>query len=407
MGYTKQAIKGVSWIGLLRATTRVVSFAKIAVLARILTPAQFGAYGIAALMLSFLEILTETGVNVVLIQEKDKIDKYIPAAFAVSIIRGIIIFAFILIIAPLVAAFFQTPESLPLLQLISIVPLLRGFINPAVIKFQKDLQFQKEFWYRFLVFAVDAIMAMIFAYLTKNPASIVFGLIAGVVFEVLLSFVIVKPLPHFGFETSYFTKILHRGKWVTLSGIFHYLFQNGDNIVVGKLLGSSSLGLYQLGYSLAILPVSEVADVVSRVTFPVYTKIAGDKERLKKAFFKTTTVVTLLTVPFGFLLFLFPEQIVGLVFGSKWIGIVPTLRILAIFGMVRAIAGSSSALFLSIGKQEYVTAVTLASIVGLSLSIIPLVLQFGLIGAALAALIGTFTALPLFVYFVFKIFRSS
>ncbi|MBI2430718.1 MAG: lipopolysaccharide biosynthesis protein [Candidatus Levybacteria bacterium] len=406
MGYTKQAIKGISWIGLLRAATRIVSFGKIAVLARILTPAQFGAYGIAALVLSFLEILTETGVNVVLIQEKETIDRYIPAAFAASIIRGILISAFILLVSPFVAAFFQTPESLPLLQLISVVPLLRGFINPSVVKFQKELQFQKEFWYKFSVFTLDAVMAMIFAYLTKNPASIVFGLIAGVMFEVVLSFVIVKPLPHFRFETAYLTKILHRGKWVTLSGIFHYLFQNGDNIVVGKLLGSSSLGLYQLGYSLAILPVSEVADVVSRVTFPVYVKIAEEKERLRMAFIKTILVITFCTLPLGIILFIFPEDVVRFVFGEQWLGVAPALRVLAIFGVVRAISGFSATLFLSIGKQEYVTIATFVSILVLAITIIPLVMQFGLLGAAFSALFGSIAASFLYCYFVQKVFRQ-
>lgn len=406
-GYSKTAVKGVSWIGLLRFTTRIVSFLKTAILARILTPAQFGAYGIAALILSFLEILTETGVNVVLVQEKDTIDKYVSAAWVVSIIRGVIISILIFLAAPFIANFFNTQNSLQLLQLISIVPLFRGFINPAVVKFQKELQFNREFWYRFSIFTVDATTAMLFAYFTKSPASIVFGLIAGVLFEVILSFVVVSPLPKFSFEKSYMTKIIHRGKWVTLSGIFHYLFQNGDNIVVGKLLGSSSLGLYQLGYSLAILPISEVADVVSRVTFPLYTKIAEEKDRLQKAFIKTIFVITLFTLPFGLLLFFFPKELVQIFFGEKWLGVVPALRVLAIFGVIRAISGFCATLFISIGKQEYVTIATFVSIGVLGITIIPFVLQFSIVGAAYSALLGSIIASFVYLYFTLKIFNKN
>ncbi|QQG40486.1 MAG: lipopolysaccharide biosynthesis protein [Candidatus Levyibacteriota bacterium] len=407
MGYTTQAIKGISWVGLLRGTTRIVSFAKIAILARILTPAQFGVYGIAALALSFLDVLTETGVNVILIQEKDDIDRHISSAWIVSIARGILMSGVILVMAPFVAGFFQSPDSLFLLQLISIVPLLRGFINPSVVKFQRDLQFKKEFLYRSVLFVIDAGTAVAVAFATHQAASIVVGLIVGVVVEAVLSFVVAKPRPTLRFENEYIAKIFHRGKWVTLSGVFQYLFQNVDNIVVGKLLGTGSLGLYQLGYSISILPISEVADVVSRVTFPVYTKIADDTDRLRKAFMRTVMIIACVTIPFGIILFFFSEQLITLVFGKQWVGVVPALRVLAIFGVIRAVFGFCATLFLAVGKQEYITVATLASITAMGLVIVPFVNSFGLIGAAYAALVGSVFGSIVFSFFTIKVLYSK
>ena len=77
MSYTARALKGISWVGLFRASTRIMAFVKTALLARILSPSQFGIYGIALIVLGFLETITETGVNVVLVQEKENIEKYI------------------------------------------------------------------------------------------------------------------------------------------------------------------------------------------------------------------------------------------------------------------------------------------------------------------------------------------
>ncbi len=91
MGYYKQALNGISWMGLLRIFTRSLALIKIAVLARILLPAQFGIYGIATLVLGLLEMLTETGINIFLIQQKEKVDEYVDSAWVVSIIRGFII----------------------------------------------------------------------------------------------------------------------------------------------------------------------------------------------------------------------------------------------------------------------------------------------------------------------------
>jgi O-antigen/teichoic acid export membrane protein len=144
MGYFKDALKGISWMTALEGLTKAVAVLKIAVLARILTPSQFGSYGIALLVLGFLEVLTETGINVFLIQEKDEIQKYLDSAWVVSIIRGILVSLLIIFTVPFVTHFFKTPEVTTLLYLISAVAFIRGFINPMEVTFQKELKFMKQ-----------------------------------------------------------------------------------------------------------------------------------------------------------------------------------------------------------------------------------------------------------------------
>ena len=406
MGYKRDVIRGVSWIAVLRFFTRATAFFKTIILARVLVPSQFGAYGVAMLVVGFLEVMTETGVNVFLIQEKDT-DAHINSAWIVSIVRGIIIALVIVLSTPLIVNFFHSPESTPLLYTISIVPLLRGFINPSIVKLQKNLNFNLEFRYKFFIFLVDSIVAIAFTLITHNPIGIVIGMIVGVLFEVLLSYRIAKPTPLLQFNSLYIKKIVRRGKWVTASGIFNYLFHNADNIVVGRILGTAPLGAYQIAYSLSILPISEMADVFSRVTFPVYAKTAGDKKRLRIAFVKTQLVITALAVPFGIVLFLFPKEIVHFVLGEKWLGAVVVLPILGVFAVIRTISGSASALFLAVGKQEYVTVATFVSMVGLIVPIVPMVMRYGLWGAALSALIGSLVAMPVFLYYTLKVLKTN
>lgn len=403
MGYTRKAIKGISWVGALRASMRGIAVLRTIILARILTPSQFGLVGIAVLVLGLVEMLTETGINVFLVQE-EKIEKYINTAWVVSLIRGCIIALLIAATAPFVSQFFNAPDALPLLFLVSLVPFIRGFINPAIVRFQKNLAFDKEFRFRLAIFAVDFLVAITFALGTRDASSLIFGFIAGAIFEVLLSFFIVRPVPKLAFEVETLKAVFHRGKWVTAYSVLNYGFQNGDAIAVGRLLDSFQLGLYQVGYKIATIP-QEVVDSVSRVTFPIYTKIGGDASRLRKAFFKTLAACCLFAIPFGLVLFFFTQELVVLFLGQQWLGLVPALKVLAFFGIVRSLSNVVFPLFLAMKKQAYVTVVTLVALGGLALTVIPLTTTYGIVGAGIAALFGVFTAIPFVIYYVWRILR--
>lgn len=404
MGYSKQAFVGVSWMVGFRVFSRIIAFLRIYILARLLVPSQFGVFGIASLVLIFLEILTETGINVFLVQKKDDIDKYINTSWIVSIIRGILMSLVIVISSPLIVKFYNSPDAYSVLLVAALVPFVKGFINPSIAKFQKELKFNKKFSYSSSQFFVESVATVILIFIMRSPMGLIWGLVAGAVFEVFLSFLMAKPLPRPTFEKSLFLDVISRGKWITASGIFSYFFQNGDNIVVGKIIGMSALGIYDMTYRISILPITEIADVIAQVTFPVYVKISHDLKRLRNAFLKTIFTVSLLCIPVGIIFFLFPKEIILLLLGNKWLGAVPVLQVLAIFGAVRAISGVSTTVFLSVNKQEYSAIVMFVSFLVLAITIIPFVNIFGLIGAGFSALAGSIAALPVIVYFLIKIF---
>ena len=403
MGYTKDTIKGISWVGLFRFFTRIIALLRTVILARIFNPAQFGVFGVASLVLALVEILTDTGINVFLVQAKGDGKKYLNTAWFVSIIRGIIIGLIIFITSWLTVSFFNSQSALGLIMLISVVPVIRGFINPAIAFFQKELAFKKEFYFKSLVFLSDSIISIILALLTRNIYSLVIGMIVAAVFEVIFSFIYVSIKPKFTFDRKHFDIILHSGKWVTAAGVFNYIFSNLDSIVVGRLLGTYSLGLYQMAYKISVNPLTELSDILSRVTFPVYVKISSDKKRTKNAFIKSLVSIMFIAIPLAIIGFYFADIIVNLLLGSKWVSTVPVFRILIIFGAIRTILGYASSLFLGFNKQKYVTLVTFVGLIGLAIFIYPLTINFGIVGAAYSALIGALFTAPLFVLLVRKL----
>jgi len=406
MGYSKDIVKGVSWLGGLKVVSRAIAFFKTAILARLLVPAQFGLFGIASLVLEFLEILTETGINTILIQEKDNTDSYVDTAWVVSIIRGLVISIILILASPLIVHFFNSPDSLKLLYLMASVPIIRGFINPAIVKLVKDLTFKKEFLFRFSIYLFDTLVAVSLAIITHSAASIIYGLIAGAILEVALSYLVVRPIPKIKFEGDKFKEVVNRGKWVTGAGIFDYFFYNLDDIVVGRILGTNLLGIYQVAYRISTLPITEVSDVFGKVTFPVYVKISNDRNRLKKAFLRTIASIALITLPFGILLLIFSQEVVLIVLGPNWLGAVGVLKVLAIFGVLKAVSNAVFAVLLSLRKQKYITLITFIGILGLSVTIIPLVRVYGIVGAGISAFIGTIVAIPAAIYSLNKAFRE-
>src|SRR3989344_6658694 len=239
MGYTKHAITGFSWMGLQKLVRRLIGYIRIAILARIITPEQFGIFGIATLTLAFLEIFTETGINVFLIQEKENIDKYINTAWVISILRGLFIGIILLLTSGLISGIFSSPEAYGLLVLTCVVPILRGFINPSIIKLRKELKFNLDFLNESLIYISESIVIILVALIYKTEYAFIWGIIAGVLVEIIISNVLVKPRPKFNLEITKARRIIKRGSWVTINGIFTYLNQQGDDAIVGRFINLS------------------------------------------------------------------------------------------------------------------------------------------------------------------------
>lgn len=405
MGYFQDTLKGVGWMTALRGTTRVLAVLKIAILARILSPSQFGVYGIALLTLGFLEVLTETGINIFLIQEKEDTQEYLDSAWVVSIIRGILIALVILASIPVIIFFFHTPQVKTLLYIVAGVAIVRGFINPMEVTFQKTLQFRKEFLFQGLLYLVDASAAIAVAFATRSEIALVVSMLTSATIEAILSFIIFKDRPRLAFDKDKFLKVVNRGKWVTGAGVFQYIFQNIDNVVVGKFLGTAPLGFYQQAYSISTLPVTEVGLIFNKVTFPVYVKISEEKVRLRSAFFKTLGVILLLVSIFGLIILIFSHPLILIFLGSKWLSIEPVLKILAVFGVLKSVLNFSYSAFLALKMQKVVMLSEFFGILGMGAAIYPMVMKYGIVGAGYSTIIAFVCSLPVVIFYLIKIFK--
>jgi len=406
MSYFHTTLRGLTWATALRVFIRGLTVLRTAILARLLLPVDFGAFGIASMTLYLMEIFTETGINSFLIQEKDDLDRYVNTAWLVSIIRGTLISLIILTTSSLVSTFFHAPDTLPLLYLTSVIPFIRGFINPASIKFQKQLDFHKEFFYRSAILIPETVATLLFVFNNHSALGLIQGLVVSAVVEVILSFVVISPRPRVHFELAQVRLILGRGKWVTGYGLLDYIYSQGDNIVVGRVLGQTPLGIYQNAYKICALPLTEVVNVFYTVSFPLFTNMREDLTRLRRGVLKTISVMFMVNLAVSVLIFLLANPLVLLLLGPNWLSAVPVIRVLAFLGVVRGTVNSFNPLFMALKKAKYVTIITLFSTLGLLITIYPLVIKYGIVGAGLSAMIGAGVALPIAAFFTIRTFRE-
>lgn len=377
-------VRGGFWVFSLRITTRLFGLVRTIILARLLAPADFGLFGIALLAMSALETFSQTGFNAALVQKKKDTKPYLDTVWTVQVVRGMLLFLIAFAIAPYVAVFFDATAAKPILQVIAFSVLLGGFGNIGVIYFQKELEFHKTFIYQLSGALADIGVAISAAFLLRSVWSLVFGLLAGNVVRLVLSYFIHPYRPRLAFNKQQFKELFGFGKWILGSTILTFLLGQGDDIFVGKLLGATALGFYQLAYRLSNMPATEYSHLIATVTFPAYSKLQDNIPKLKEAYLKVLQLSAFLAIPIGGGIFILAPEFTKIFLGEKWMPIVPAMQILALYGMLRAIGATTGVVFLAVGKPEISTKIKAAQLVLLAVLIYPLTARWGIAGAAIA-----------------------
>ena len=391
---TKRSIKAGSWLFGYNTLARTVGLVKTGVIARILTPAQFGVFGVATLALSLLETFSETGVEQALIQKKQLKESDVASAYMVSIFRGLAIGLLLFLSAPLAGSFFGSPDSVLFIRVISLSPIIRNLRNPYMSHFRRRLEYKQDFAMRTAGTLVELIVGVTVALLTRSAWGLVAANVAGAVTETIVSYLVSPRFDFKKYKKSTIKSLLSFGGWLWGGSVLSYILNEGDDIVVGKMLGVTSLGYYQNAYKIASLPATQVTGVVSEVSFPAFSSIQQDKDRLKRAYKKTLGSTLLITGIMTVFIFIFAKQLTLLVLGDQWLPLVPALKVLTIFGGIRSIYSIVGSVFKAVGKPEIILITQFVRLVFLSVLIVPFVGANGIVGASWAVVLSSLVVLP-------------
>jgi O-antigen/teichoic acid export membrane protein len=381
---SQKAVRSGFWVLFSYGFGRVLNILRTVILARLLLPADFGLMGLATIATGFISILTEIGIGPALIYKQDESDEILSTAWFISLIRGIVLCGLTIAISGPVSAFFETPELAPILQVMAFTFIANGLNSIGLILLEKELDFGKLAILDLTANIISLISAVIAAWILRNTWALVIGTFAQVIVMLLGSYLIHPFKPKWKWSVTAARNILNYGKYIMGVQIVSFGLTQGDNTLVGKLLGTTDLGLYSMAYNLASLPATSISHLISKVAFPAYAKIKDDLATLRDGYLKVLRLTALLAVPAAGGLFALAPELVRLLYGEKWMPMVPALMIMCIYGLERAINSPAGALLNATGRPKTLFHLQLIKLALLALFIYPLTIRFGILGTSIA-----------------------
>jgi PST family polysaccharide transporter/lipopolysaccharide exporter len=228
------------------------------------------------------------------------------------------------------------------------------------------------------------VVTVAFAYWLRSVWALVYGQIASAAIGTALSFAIVPPRLRFRFDFAIAKELYRYGRFITGLAIVLFISRELDHALVGKLLGMQMLGYYVAANTLANLPSQYLSKVVAKVLFPMFSKLQGERELLRREYARGIRLVTVIVVPMSAVMVALAPEIVRALYGDRWAEAAMPLRILAIFGCFRALWVLNGYLYNAIGMPQVDFYVSLGRTVLMGCALYPLTRAYGLVGASLA-----------------------
>ena len=404
---SQKVVKGGVYLFSFRIIQQLLTFSKLLIIARILSPSDFGLIGIALLTMTALETFSQTGFQSALIQTKKDIKIYLDAAWTLLVLRGLFLFTVLFIISPYIANFFEIPNAKTLIQFIGFSILFQSFTNIGVVYFQRDLELKKHVFFLFSGTFTEFVVTISAVYILRNVWALVLGLLAGSMLKCVVSYIIHSYRPHFRLDLKKTLELFKFGKWVMASSILVFLINQGDDIFVGKFIGVTALGLYQMAFKISNIPTTEITHVISQVTFPAYSKLQADLPKLKEAFLKVLQLTAFFSFLIAGLIFILSTDLIKIFLGEKWLSIVPSIKVLVFAGLWRSIAATSGFLFYAVSKPKIDMQWQIIRFLILIVLIYPFAKIFGILGVSIVVFLSIFVSNIGFSFNAIKITKCN
>lgn len=378
-------VSSVAWSAVAKWSAQLAVWASTIALARLLTPADYGILGMAAVFLGIVALLSELGVGTAVLMLRELTDEQVAQLNSIALLMGVVGFGATLLAAEPLGRVFRN-EALPdVLRVLGVTFVISAFRSVPLALLQRELRFRR-------IALMDAIAAVVAAVAAVSLGVAGAGYWALVGSQVVMigtaTALTVHSRPHrFGRPRwSVVGEATTFGNRVLVGRFSWYVYSNADFFIAGRMLGAGALGVYAFGWQLTSVALDRVGTLVNAVTPAFFAAMQKDAAGLRRMLLGVTEVLTLVVFPATTGAALVAPDLVPLVFGDQWIPAVPVIQLLAGYGLLRTMRPVLNNVLMTCGEARFLMWVGVGSAIAFPLAFY-LAVPYGPAGIAAAWLV--------------------
>ena len=376
----KVILSGFFWSVINQLSVTFTTLLITGVLARLISPSDFGIIAMVTLAIGFLNVIKDFGFGAALIQKKEVADDEYSTVFWINIAIGVVLTAIVFFISPYIGRFFNEPRVELMTKILSFTFIINSVGIVWNNKLIKSVSFNQLFYGSFVSTIISGIAAITIAYRGYGIWALVVQTYVQLVLNTCINYFHVKWLPTFTVKKHHVKSLVKFGLPLLADQSINFWVRNVDNLLVGRILGEAPLAYYSKAYSLMLLPVRQLTGTLTKVLFPSFSMIQDDKARIASIYLKISRIIAFVAFPVMIAVSLMAEPLILIIYGPQWQPAIPIFKILSILGMFQAIAALSGDIYLSLGETKLMFYVGLVSKIAMICGIVAGIYMGGIMG---------------------------
>lgn len=400
----EQTLSSVKWTTIEKLGLQLMQFVLGLIMARLLTPSDYGIVGMIAIFLAVSTTFIDSGFGNALIRKKECKEQDYSTVFYFNICIALVCYTILFFVAPWIANFFNTPILTAILRVQSVTLVINSLMQIQVAKLMRNLDFKGLAKRSILSALVSGVISIVLAYKGWGVWALVAHAIIASIINLVFIWLYCKWRPKLMFSWDSFKELGSYGSNLLASSLLHTLYTNMTTLVIGKFCSAKELGYYNRGVQFATLPVYTANDVLTKVTFPILAKIQDDDSRLVLVYRK---YICVLSIPIFFgcmLLVSIAKPLILILLTEKWLPAVTFLQIYAFAIMFNHITTINLNLLKVKGRSDLYLRLEIIKKT-ISFAILLVSIPFGAIGICISQIIYTQIALFVNTYYTGKLFN--
>ncbi|MFQ5823901.1 MAG: MOP flippase family protein, partial [bacterium] len=353
MSLKQQTVSGVAWSVVARFGQQSMQFIISILLARLLMPKDFGLVAMIMVFVNFLRLFLQEGFSPALVQKQDLRLIHIYSIFWLNIAVGISLTSIIIAGAPIISSFYKEPQIVLMTRVLAFdfFIMSTGIVPRALL--QKKFAFKRLAQIEIATTFLSGGIAIVLAATGYGVWSLVFHCLCTSLFSAALRWIAAGWRPKFTFEIQAVRELFNYSINHWGFNIVNFWARNADNMLIGRVIGSAGLGIYNRAYSLMMLPISQISNVLGQVMFPVFSTIQKEPKRVKQIYLRAMGSISLVAFPIMVGLWVVTKPFILVIYGAKWAGVIPVLQVLCWVGLLQSLMNPTGWIYTSQGRTDW------------------------------------------------------